>query len=186
MAQTGENADELWNVLDADRNVTGRLHRRGDPMAAGEYHLVVHLCVFNSKNELLIQRRQPWKKGWGGFWDVSCAGSATAGDTSRQAVIREVREELGLTLDLTGERPLFSIAFEHGYDDFWFIEQDVEIGALTLQESEVADAKWANKAEVLRLAEAGAFIPYEFLDRLFEMKTWQKHHWRRLPEQERG
>lgn len=57
------NENELWDIYTKDREKTGRFHRRGDPMKAGEYHLVVHVCIFNSRNQLLIQQRQPFKKG---------------------------------------------------------------------------------------------------------------------------
>ena len=52
---------ELWDVLDRDRRLTGRTMRRGDEMAAGDYHLVVHVCLFNAAGEMLIQQRQPFK-----------------------------------------------------------------------------------------------------------------------------
>lgn len=180
MEHCSDNPDELWDVLDADRNPTGKLHRRGDPLGAGEYHLVVHLCIFNAKNELLIQKRQPWKKSWPDLWDVTAAGSAQAGDTSRTAIEREVREELGLALDLSGERPLFTISFSHGFDDYWFVRQEVDIAALTLQETEVAAVQWATQEEVLALVRQGKFIPYTFADTLFEMMDWRTCHFRKF------
>ena len=58
----GENDDELWDVYDSQRCRTGRTHRRGDPLPPGEYHLVVHICIFNSRGELLIQNGSRGKK----------------------------------------------------------------------------------------------------------------------------
>ena len=49
--------EELWDVYTKDRVKTGKTHRRGDKMEKGEYHLVVHVCIFNSKNQLLIDRK---------------------------------------------------------------------------------------------------------------------------------
>ena len=48
----GDNDDEIWDVYDKERNLTGQTHRRGDPLAPGEYHLVVHICIFNSQGKL--------------------------------------------------------------------------------------------------------------------------------------
>ena len=42
---------EYWDIYDENRNKTGRIHRRGDEMQSGDYHLVIHVCIFNSKNE---------------------------------------------------------------------------------------------------------------------------------------
>ena len=42
---------ELWDVYDARRQLTGRTHRRGMPMQAGEYHLIVFVWIFNSAGQ---------------------------------------------------------------------------------------------------------------------------------------
>ena len=82
--------NELWDLYTKDREKTGRTHRRGEPMKEGEYHLAVHVCIFNSKNELLIQQRQPFKEDWSNMWDLTAAGSALQGENSQQAAEREV------------------------------------------------------------------------------------------------
>lgn len=50
------------------------------------------------------------------------------------------------------------------------IYQEVDLASLHLQTSEVQDARWATKEEVLALAKAGNFIPYFFLSNLFDLK----------------
>ncbi|MCI9124951.1 MAG: NUDIX domain-containing protein [Eubacterium sp.] len=162
-----ENADELWDLYTKDREKTGRTHRRGDPMPDGWYRMAVHVCIFNSQNQLLIQQRQPFKKDWPNMWDVSVGGSATAGDTSRDAAQREVWEELGLQVDLRKARPFFTMNFTNGFDDFYILEQDVDLSALRLQESEVKQVRWAGREEVRQMQERGLMIPYWFLDSLF-------------------
>ena len=72
---------ELWDVYDVDRKVTGKTMKRGTAYEEGAFHLVVHVCVFNHKNEMLIQKRQPFKSGFSGLWDVTMGGSAVQGDT---------------------------------------------------------------------------------------------------------
>ncbi len=165
-----DNEKELWDIYDVDRVLTGKTHVRGNPLGKNEYHLVVHICIFNSKNELLIQKRQPWKEGWPDMWDLSAAGSALAGESSIMAAERETREELGYELDLTGERPYFTFNFIGGFDDFYLVKRDVELSRLTPQYEEVQAVKWAGKEEVFQLAREGKFVPYYFLDVLFEMR----------------
>ena len=172
----GENEDELWDVYDQNRRLTGRLHRRGDKLAEGDYHLVVHVCIFNSKNQLLIQQRQPWKKGWPNMWDLSAAGSAVAGENSATAAEREVKEEIGLEIDLTNERPRFTINFPGGFDDYYMITQDVNIQELQLQEEEVQAVKWVDQKELMEMVENGEMVPYYFLHQIFELKEiWGSH-----------
>lgn len=52
---------ELWDVYDEKRNLTGRLHRRGDPLPEGDYHLVVQVWMRNSRGEYLLTKRTPNK-----------------------------------------------------------------------------------------------------------------------------
>ena len=172
----GENEDELWDVYDKDRRLTDRLHRRGDKLEEGDYHLVVHVCIFNSKNQLLIQQRQPWKKGWPNMWDLTAAGSAVTGDNSATAAEREVKEEIGLDIDLSNERPRFTINFPNGFDDYYMITQDVNIEELQLQEEEVQAVKWVDQEELMQMVENGEMVPYYFLHQIFELKEiWGSH-----------
>jgi isopentenyldiphosphate isomerase len=164
------NENELWDIYDRDRVLTGKVHQRGNPLENNKYHLVVHVCIFNNKNELLIQQRQPWKDGWPDMWDVSAAGSALAGEDSIKAAERETREELGYELDLTGERPYFTINFQYGFDDFYLVKRDIELDQLTLQHEEVQAVRWADKEKVSQMVQEGKFISYYFLDALFEMR----------------
>ena len=87
-------ADELWDIYDENRQLTGRLQRRGDPMQEGDYHLSVHVWMQNSRGEFLITQRSP-NKGYPLMWE-STGGSALTGDDSLTAALREVEEETGL------------------------------------------------------------------------------------------
>ena len=164
---------ELWDVLDRDRRLTGRTMRRGDEMAAGDYHLVVHVCLFNAEGEMLIQQRQPFKQGWSGMWDVTVGGSAVAGDSSQSAAQRETLEEIGHRLDLRDIQPQLTINFPAGFDDYYLIEAgDLDIGKLKLQYEEVKQVKWASREEIMRLIGTNEFIPYRksLIDLMFHMR----------------
>lgn len=100
---------ELWDVYDRDRKKTGKVMERGTPSEDEAYHLVVHVCLFNSKDEMLIQQRQPFKAGWPNMWDVTVGGSAITGDSSQNAAERELFEEIGYTIDLSNMRPHLTV-----------------------------------------------------------------------------
>lgn len=151
---------ELWDVYDVKRNKTGRTMVRGEAFTDGDYHLVVHVCIFNSKGEMLIQQRQPFKEGWPNMWDISVGGSAVQGDSSQTAAEREVLEELGIKLDLQGIRPHFTFNFDRGFDDIYLIVKDIDLSELNLQYEEVQNAKWATREEILQMIEKEEFIPY--------------------------
>lgn len=160
---------EKWDLYDIDREKTGEITERGNPIPPDRYHLAVHVCIFGSDGRMLIQQRQPFKEDWSNMWDVTVGGSAIAGDTSRTAAEREIMEELGLPLSLDGERPRITVNFDNGFDDFYCIKRDVDINSLTVQYEEVQAVKWATKEEILAMIDRDVFIPYHksLIDLLF-------------------
>ncbi len=163
---------ETWDVYDIDRIKTGETAVRGEKMTAGRYHMVVHVCIFNSRGEMLIQQRKADKKEWPGYWDVSVGGSALAGENSREAASRETFEELGLRIDLTGRRPNLTVNFFPGYDDVYLLVGDADVKDLVLQKEEVADARYASKEEILKMIDGGEFIPCpkSYISYIFDLK----------------
>ena len=146
-------------LLDADRAPLGKIVPRGTPLGNGEQILVVHVCIFNKRGELLLQQRSEQKKSYPGYWDVSAAGGVRAGETGREAAMRETMEELGIPLDITDSAAV-TLAFPGGFDDFYLVTQDVPLSALTIQTEEVQAVRWASRAEVIGMLHDGAFAPY--------------------------
>ena len=165
---------ERFDLYTAGRERTGRTVLRGDPVPEGFYRLVVHVCVFDPEGRMLIQQRQPFKRGWSNLWDITVGGCAVAGDDSRAAAERETREELGLDLDLTNARPTLTIHFESGFDDIYVLTRPVDLSALRLQQEEVQAVRWASKEEILRMIDDGRFIPYE--KSLIELLFFRRNH----------
>ena len=152
---------ELWDLYDAEGNKTGETMWRGEPIPDGRYHLVVHIAIFSPDGRMLIQQRQPFKPGWSNLWDVTVGGSAVAGDDSRTAAMREVREKIGLTLDLHSVRPKLTFYTPTCINDWYLLTMDIDPASLTLQASEVQAVRWATQAEIQRMIAEKTFIPYE-------------------------
>lgn len=163
---------ELWDTYDIDRLPTGGVAIRGRELRSGEYHMVVHIGIFNSEGKLLIQRRCMQKATFPGKWDITVGGSALKGETSRQAMRRELLEELGIDIDFSDIRPKLTVNFEQGFDDYYLICRDIDLSGLRLQEEEVMDARWADMDEILELMDRGEFIPFmkSFIRLLFDMR----------------
>ena len=164
---------EKWDLYDMERQKIDKQIHRGDAMSTNEFHLVVHVCIFNSNGEMLIQQRQPFKHGWSNLWDITCGGAAVAGDTSAKAASRELFEELGIQYDFDRKRPQLTINFERGFDDFYLIEYEIDLNELKLQEEEVQAVKWASREEILKLIAEKEFIPYyeSFIHFLFDSRN---------------
>ena len=151
---------ERMDVYDRERQKTGRTMDRADKPAPGDCRLVVHVCVFNAAGELLIQRRSPEKFAYPLRWDVSAAGAVDAGETSGQAAEREMREELGYALELADSRPVMTVNFPNGFDDFYVVEREIDLEDLTLQKEEVCEAAWVSLEEAERMVADKRFCPY--------------------------
>lgn len=92
-----DNKVELLAVVNDRGEIIGNLPRseiHGNPSLI---HRVVHVLVFNSKGELLLQKRSMNKDVAPGKWDTSVGGHVSSGETLDEAVKREMQEELGIT-----------------------------------------------------------------------------------------
>lgn len=163
---------ELWDVYNRDKTKSDKTMARGNIFEKGAYHLVVHACIFNSKGEMLIQQRQPFKSGWSNMWDITVGGSAISGETSQTAVERELFEEIGLKMNLQNVQPHLTINFDVGFDDIYLIEKEINIDDLVLQYEEVQRVKWATLGEIFQEIEDGMFIPYHksLIQLFFDMR----------------
>ena len=162
---------EKWDLYTLEREKINQVITRGDTIPNDLYHLVVHVCIFNAKNQMLIQQRQSFKEGWHNMWDVTVGGSAMIGENSRQAATREVAEELGLKIDLENMPPVITKYFSGGFDDIYILEKEIDISKLRLQYEEVQAVKWASIDEILDMVGSKKFIPYDesFIHFLFHL-----------------
>ena len=169
---------ELFDLYDAQRRPLGRTMERGTPTPAGCYRLVVHISIFNSKGQMLIQQRQPFKDDWQNMWDISVGGSVTTGETSQTGAERELFEELGISADFQNTVPSLSITFNGGFDDHYILHRDLDTSELRLQYEEVKATKWAGKEEILAMIDSGEFIPYHksLIELLFFLRDHKGSH----------
>ena len=148
--------DEIWDVYDSERNLTGRTHRRIDPLKPGDYHLVVFIWLRNSEGEYLISKRAP-NKGYPDLWE-NTGGSAIAGDDSITAAVREVKEEVGLDVKPENGKCILSLQREDSFFDVWLFDQDFDINDVVLQENETVDAKYATLDEIAEMITKNEFV----------------------------
>lgn len=164
---------ELWDILDSEGRNTGRSIERGKRLKENEFHLVVHVWIRNARNEYLISRRTP-NKTFPNMWDT-VGGSVIAGETSIEAAVREVEEEIGLKLDIGNGTLLKRLKrFQYESPDFvdvWFFPSDVEISDLKFQPDEVSDAKWANNGLIMEMIKNDEMVDvYTYIEDVFNFK----------------
>lgn len=147
--------DEYWELLDEDRNPIGKRHRRGEPMRAGEYHLVVEVWTVTPDGKILLTLRAPEKPLFPNLWECT-GGSALAGESPREAAVRELKEETGL--EAREEELVFlgSARSEDTIYDIFRFTRHVVLSDVTLQEGETTGARLVTPSELKGLLEGGA------------------------------
>lgn len=165
---------ELWDIYDENKNKTGRTMKKNDwCLKDGEYHLTVLGVVARSDKKFLITKRvmtKAWAPGW---WEVS-GGAAQAGEDSRTAVLREVKEETGLDVSNWEGGYVFTYKRENpGEGDNYFVDVyrfigDFDENDLHLQMEETDGYMIADASQVEEFARQGIFLHYDSIKQVFE------------------
>lgn len=160
---------ENWDILNRNGRPTGRTVSRKCPiLRRGEYHLVVHIWTVDGKGKILIQRRSDSKPLMPGEW-AATGGAAIAGEASRFAACRELKEELGIEKQREELLYVTRMIRRNSLLDVYLTFADCDIEDLKLQEDEVAEVKWVSAEELAEMIEKGEFHNYgkEYFDKLF-------------------
>lgn len=117
----------------------------------GLLHRAFSILVFNSNNELLLQKRDGKKYHSPGLWTNTCCSHPRYGESLQEAVQRRLQEEMGFSCEL---KEIFSFIYraelddnliEYEYDHVFIGTYD---GEITLNPEEVEDYKWVKLDEV--------------------------------------
>lgn len=164
---------EYWDIYDKDKQLTGRTMKKNDwILQDGEYHLTVLGVVATTDGKFLITKRvmtKPWAPGW---WEVS-GGAAMAGETSREAVLREVKEETGLDVSDFEGGYMFTYHRENpGEGDNYFVDVyrfigDFDESDIKLREKEADGFMLAELDDIKKFAEQGIFLHYDSIKEAF-------------------
>lgn len=150
---------EYWDIYNKNFEKINKRVKRGDKLEDNEYHLVINAWIVNSKGEFLITQRVATKPH-PLMWECT-GGSAIEGDNPLDACVREIKEEVGLDIDVKTARHIGTTIryYKNCPDilDVWLFKSDADISEITIQEEEVNDVMWADKKKILELHYAGKF-----------------------------
>ena len=163
---------ELWDIYDINKNKTGRTMVRNDwTMKEGDYYLSVLGVIHRPDGRFLITRRamdKAWAPGW---WEIP-GGGVKSGETSFEAVCREVLEETGVDVSKAEGGYRFCYHRENkGQNyivDIYRFEMDITDRDVRLQTDEDIDGKFATSEEIRAIAEEGKFLHYSSIKAVFE------------------
>lgn len=164
---------ELWDIYDRDKKPTGRTMQRNDwHMKPGEYHLTVLGVIRRPDGRFLITQRVPTKSWAAGWWEVS-GGGVQAGESSFEAVCREVLEETGIDVSHADGGYQFSYRRDNPdegdnyFVDIYRFEMDVDEADVRIQEAEASGFCFADAEQIRELGRQGIFLHYDSIRKVF-------------------
>lgn len=173
---------EKWDLYTKYREKTGKEHIRGEEIPEGLYHLVVHVWIRNSKGEYLLSRRAADRPTYPFFWET-LGGSVLQGETSIEGAVREVKEEVGITLSPESGQLAFTkirdtVNGEKFRDilDVWVFYYDGEADLTAATTKEVAECKWLRSDQIYDLFQEQKLVPT--LDYFFSAFSGPIPHYR--------
>ena len=142
---------ELWDIYNENKEKTGRTMKRNDwNMKPDEFHLTV--------------------LGW---WEVP-GGGVVAGESSADAVKREILEETGI--DVTGADGGYAFSYKrvnpeeknNYFVDVYKFTMDIDTSDVKLQEAETSGFSFATLSEISDYAKQGIFLHYDSIKAVFD------------------
>jgi isopentenyldiphosphate isomerase len=161
LRKAAENDGEMLDLLDEQWRVVGSVRRgevHGNPSLR---HPSVHIFVMNAKGEIFLQKRSPYKKVAPGKWDTSVGGHIPAGESYENGALRELSEELGVSLPDPSR-------LEYHHDFIWSTDFETEHtrtfllrheGPFHLHPAEVSEGRFWTAAELKAAAGTGVLTP---------------------------
>ena len=164
---------EFWDIYDENKQLTGRKMKRNDwCLKEGEYHLTVLGVIARPDGTFLITKRvmtKAWAPGW---WEVS-GGGVQAGESSEEAVRREVKEETGL--DVRNAEGGYAFTYKRvnpDEGDNYFVDvyrfvMDIDENDVSFQEAEIDGHMFATREQIESFAKEGKFLHYDSIKQVF-------------------
>lgn len=164
---------DFWDIYDENKQLTGRKMKRNDwCLKEGEYHLTVLGVIARPDGTFLITKRvmtKAWAPGW---WEVS-GGGVQAGESSEEAVRREVKEETGL--DVRNAEGGYAFTYKRvnpDEGDNYFVDvyrfvMDIDEKDVSFQEAEIDGHMFATREQIESFAKEGKFLHYDSIKQVF-------------------
>ncbi|MFB0560795.1 MAG: isopentenyl-diphosphate Delta-isomerase [Candidatus Lokiarchaeia archaeon] len=113
----------------------------------GKLHRAFSIFIFNSKGEMLLQKRAKSKYHSGGLWSNACCSHPRPEENLEQSTHRRLKEEMGFDCDLQKafhfvyKTSLDNNLTEYEFDHVFIGEYDEEV---KINQNEAEDFKWVS------------------------------------------
>lgn len=172
---------ELLDIVNENNELTGDIVEREIVHEMGLWHREVAVIIVNKEGKMLLEKRAPTKKQSPNKWAL-CAGHIEAGDIPENAIVREMKEEIGVDVsidelefikpairDIKFNDNLYNRAFQYTY--FWIT--DKKESEFTVQQEELTEVKFFEIQEIKNKIKSKdkniAFSDEEYIDEIISI-----------------
>ena len=148
---------ELIDLYDNDGNKTDKTYMRGDKSRKfnkNEHIPIVMIFIENSKGEFLIQKTSESK----GSVYSSTGGHVDSGENIDDALVREVKEELGLDVNINEVKYLGHVITGAPIRFLYYLKKDINTNDLRIDKEEVEKVRYMSENEINNLIEEKLFL----------------------------
>ena len=168
---------EKLDVYDRNKKRTGKIieRKQGVALEKGEYIISVQCWIVNSAKKILLTQRS-MNKSHGGMWEPT-GGLVQSGESSREGIKRELKEEIGLEIDDDKIELIKEIVEENDdlnfFRDTYLIKQDINVNELIFKDNEVMNAKYVSIEEFSNMIKNNeSFDWLDYFKELYKYIEW--------------
>ncbi len=146
---------ELIEIVDENGNFTGEVIDKEEAHKRNLLHNEVAAFIINDKKQVLLQKRSANKRFDPNKWGL-CAGHVDACEKLDDAMIREIKEEIGLDVSKKDLHPYkertISIRDKNSHIMYYYyVKTNKKEDEFIIQEDELSEVKWFDIDKVLEM-----------------------------------
>lgn len=148
--------EEYFDILDEQGNPTGGKCSRFEAHSQGLWHKTVHIYLFhkvNDKIEFLVHLRSKTKDLNPNTWDTRFGGHLKAGESIEDALVTEIKDEIGLELKsdnfIKGETRKRDKFPNREFTSVYYYNYNDDINKLKFDDGEVQAVKWMVPEDII-------------------------------------
>jgi Isopentenyldiphosphate isomerase len=170
--QTKKTKEELFDIVNERDEVIGTATRK-EAHEKKLMHRAVHAIFFNWSNNILLQKRSLAKDTFPGIWTTSCSGHVDSGETYEEALIRECKEELGVSLKLSDFKYIGKLPpSEETGNEFTQVYTITNMGPFVFTHTEVQSLDWM---PISMFEIQSKIMPHQFTPSLLKVYDFYKN-----------
>ena len=149
---------ELLDVYNNDGKTTGKVLERDtykENLSEGEHIGISQIFIENNNGDFLIEESAKTT----GFKYLPVSGHIISGETPREAIIREAKEEIGLDISNEDVKDVGFFIIDRPVRFIFYLKKNIDLKDLKLQKEEVESVSYKSATEMMYLIEKGLMHP---------------------------